>query len=57
MSSRDHAEIVKDKQREAAKAVYVFVPALVAGGKVAECAVFQTGEGNVNPIFQYPALV
>ena len=31
-----HAEIVKDKQREAAKAVYVLVPALVAGGKVIE---------------------
>ena len=31
-----HAEIVKDKQREAAKAIYVFVPALVAGGKVIE---------------------
>ena len=31
-----HAEIVKDKQGEAAKAVYVFVPALVAGGKVIE---------------------
>ena len=31
-----HAEIVKDKQGEAAKAGYVFVPVLVAGGKVIE---------------------
>ncbi len=31
-----HAEIIKDKQREAAKAGYVFVPVLVAGGKVIE---------------------
>ena len=31
-----HAEIIKDKQGEAAKAVYVFVPVLIADGKVVE---------------------
>ena len=31
-----HAEVVKDKQRIAAKAGNVFVPALEAGGKVIE---------------------
>ena len=31
-----HAEIVKDKQGETAKAGYVFVPVLVAGSKVIE---------------------
>ena len=33
---RPHAEIFKDKQGEAAEAVYVFVPVLIAGGKVVE---------------------